>query len=145
MAQDVSLTWPPAIGGQDVAARDVADVDEVEAETAATILLETVAGVPIIVAGNMAAPGYPAGIEDRLELIGSVGTISLQGSRLELLGARPTTVTYDLGKAYQAAFDGAIQHFVDGLQSGEKFETDAADNIETLRLVEASYAAAQLR
>ena len=127
-----------------VAARAASTVAEVEAETTASILLETLAGAPIIVVGNMAAPGFPTGIEDRLELIGSEGTISLQGSRLELRGARPATATYELGGAYQAAFDGAIQHFVDCLRSGHRFETDAADNLETLRLVEASYAAAGL-
>jgi predicted dehydrogenase len=125
-----------------LAARAGSAADAVIAETMATIMLETEAGAPVIVAGNMAAPGVVAQLEDRLELIGSIGRIVLRGSRLELSGAQSDGMEYDLAAAYQAAFDGAIQHFVDALMSGAPFETDASDNLETLRLVEASYTAA---
>ena len=47
-----------------------------------------------------------------------------------------------IGASYQASFDGAIRHFVDCLESGAPFETDAADNLQTLRLVEDAYSAA---
>jgi predicted dehydrogenase len=42
------------------------------------------------------------------------------------------------------SFDGTIAHFVDCLASGARFETDATDNLETLRLVEHAYWAAGL-
>jgi predicted dehydrogenase len=124
-----------------LAARMGSATDAVIAETMATIMLETEAGAPVVVAGNMAAPGTVAQLEDRLELIGSIGRIVLRGNRLELSGAQSDAIEYDLAAAYQAAFDGAIQHFVDALLSGAPFETDASDNLETLRLMEASYAA----
>ena len=125
-----------------LAARAGCTSDAVIAETMATIMLETAAGAPVVVAGNMAAPGVLAQIEDRLELIGSIGRIVLRGNRLELSGAQSDAIEYDLEAAYQAAFDGAVRHFVDALMSETPFETDAPDNLETLRLVEASYAAA---
>jgi predicted dehydrogenase len=126
---------------QVLAARAGHTSDAVIAETMATIMLSTDSGAPVVVAGNMAAPGTPAQIEDRLELIGSVGRIVLRGNRLELSGAQSNATEYDLAAAYQAAFDGAIQHFVDSVISGTPFETDASDNLETLRLMEASYVA----
>ena len=46
---------------------------------------------------------------------------------------------------YQASFDGVIAHFVDCLETGAPFETDPADNLETLRLVEDAYWAAGLQ
>jgi predicted dehydrogenase len=49
---------------------------------------------------------------------------------------------YDRDQGYQASFDGVIAHFVECLQTGAPFETSAADNLATLRLVEAAYAAA---
>lgn len=37
-----------------------------------------------------------------------------------------------------------IAHFIECLETGAPFETDAADNLETLRLVEHAYWAAGL-
>jgi predicted dehydrogenase len=95
----------------------------------------------VLVAGNMAAPGWPAWIEDELDLIGTKASIRLRNGRLELTGAEREQIVHSHEEAYQAAFDGCIGHFVECLISGRRFETDGADNLETLRLV----ADAQLR
>ncbi len=61
---------------------------------------------------------------------------------MTLRGAEPRGVRYDNDRGYQASFDGVIAHFVDCVESGAPFETDPADNLETLRLVEHAYWAA---
>jgi D-apiose dehydrogenase len=111
------------------------EIKEVVAETQATILLESKAGVPVLVAANMAAPGWPAWIEDEFDLIGTKASVRLRENRLDLTGPEPERIVYVREDAYQAAFDGCIQHFADGLRSGAPFETDGVDNLETLRLV----------
>jgi D-apiose dehydrogenase len=126
-----------------LAARALRTSDRVAAETMATIMLETEAGAPVLVAGNMTAPGLPSEIVDRLELIGTHGRITLCGNRLELSGVQSEAIEYDLAAAYQESFDRAIQHFTNCLIMGTEFETNAFDNLETLRLVEASYDASE--
>src|SRR5262249_44456259 len=64
------------------------------------------------------------------------------GAALRLLGPRPRVAAFDFSAGYQASFDAAIRHFVDGLRRGAPFETDIVDNLETLRLVDDAYAAA---
>ena len=88
---------------------------DVASETVAAVFLETAAGAPVVLTGTMAAPGYP-----------------------------PRAERYDAERGYQASFDGVIRHFVDCLETGAPFETDPADNLETLRLVEHAYWAAGL-
>ena len=66
----------------------------------------------------------------------------LDGIELRLLGPHPRHETFDFARDYQASFDRAIGHFVDGLVTGAPFETDVRDNLETLRLVEQAYDAA---
>jgi predicted dehydrogenase len=108
----------------------------------ATILLETQRGTPVVIEGNAAAPGYPARATDRLELIGDIGSITLEGSslRLDAAGASSSAcVDFDLESAYQASFDAAIAHFADALRHHWPFETDGADNLATLALVDAAY------
>jgi predicted dehydrogenase len=63
---------------------------------------------------------------------------------LRLLGTPGQQESFDFARDYQGSFDGAIRHFVDCLINGAPFETDVRDNLETLRLVEESYAAAGL-
>lgn len=125
-----------------VDARTTHDLAEVRGETSATILLETQAGAPVVLQGSMAAPGYLPDDWDRLELIGSEASALLEEGELRLLGKEPHSLSYDAALGYQASFDGAIAHFVDCLASGESFETDISDNLETLSLVEQAYAAA---
>jgi predicted dehydrogenase len=127
---------------QVIAARTLHTIAEVAGETAATILLETDAGRPVVVTGTMAAPGFPQRTKDRLEIVGSKASVVLDAEELRVLGPASRTLRYDFDEAYQASFDNAIRHFVECLEDGAGFETDAADNLRTLRLVEDAYAAA---
>lgn len=127
-----------------VSARAKRTVAEVQGETQAVIFLETARGMPVLVSGTMAAPGFPPGTGDRLEIVGSRATILLEGNMLRLLGPAPREDTLHLAAGYQESFDRTISHFVDCLATGAAFETDAADNLETLRLVEHAYWASGL-
>jgi predicted dehydrogenase len=128
-----------------VSARALHTLEEVKGETLATILLESALGAPIVVSGTMAAPGFPPRNRDRLEVLGRRASATLVGPELRLLGSEPRHVTYDFDAGYQASFDAVIAHFVERLRSGEPFETDPVDNLETLRLVEHAYWAVGLR
>lgn len=125
-----------------VSARAARVVPEVTGESLATILMETATGVPVVVMGTMAAPGFPSRTGDRLDLVGRTASASLEATELQLRGPRPHRQSYDHDAGYQASFDGVIAHFVDCLVTGAPFETDPADNLETLRLVEHAYWAA---
>jgi predicted dehydrogenase len=127
-----------------VGARAAHTVPDVRGETLAAIFLETGAGAPVEVMGTMAAPGYPSRPPDRLEIVGSKASAAFADSELCLLGAAPRRQSYDKDRGYQASFDGVIAHFVDCLETGAPFETNPADNLETLRLVEDAYTAAGL-
>ena len=128
-----------------VAARTLHTVDVAKGETCASIFLETTAGRPVDVTGTMAAPGFPPRASDRLELIGSKASLVFDDFELRLLGDSPRSERFDGTEGYQASFDAVIAHFVDCLQSGAPFETDPADNLETMRLVEHAYLAAGQR
>jgi predicted dehydrogenase len=119
-------------------------VDAVAGETMASIFLETADGCPVLVEGNMAVPGAPAKACDRLQIIGERGAIELRDSTLTLDGEQPSSSVHDLDHAYQASFDAAIAHFVEGLRTGRPFETDGTENLATLKLVEDAYEAAGL-
>jgi predicted dehydrogenase len=125
-----------------VAARAARTIPDVRGETVAGIFLETASGAPVEVTGTMAAPGYPSRPPDRLEIVGSKASAVFADSELRLLGATPRSQSYDKDRGYQASFDGVIAHFVDCLETGVPFETDAVENLATLRLVEDAYAAA---
>jgi predicted dehydrogenase len=127
-----------------VAARGARTVPDVVGETVASIFLETASGVPVEVAGSLAAAGYPSRPPDQLEVIGSKASVTFRDSELRLHGAAPRSQRYDPDAGYQASFDGAIAHFVGCLETGAPFETDPVDNLETLRLVEHAYWAAGL-
>ncbi|HSS69246.1 MAG TPA: Gfo/Idh/MocA family oxidoreductase [Casimicrobiaceae bacterium] len=125
-----------------VAARAARTVADVRGETVASIFLETASGAPVEVTGTMAAPGYPSRPPDRLELVGSKASAVCDNCELRLLGASPRVEKYDKDRGYQASFDAVIAHFVDCVETGAAFETDPADNLGTLRLVEDAYRAA---
>ena len=128
-----------------VGARAARTVPDVIGETLASIFLETASGAPVEVTGTMAAPGYPPRSPDRLEVVGSRASATFADSELRLLAAVPRSESYDNDAGYQASFDGVIAHFVDCLETGAPFETNPADNLETLRLVEDAYVAAGLQ
>jgi predicted dehydrogenase len=128
-----------------VAARTLRSLAEAKGETFAAMFLETASGCPVEVTGTMAAPGFHPRSSDRLELIGSRGSLIFDDWTLELLGPAPRSMKFDHDRGYQESFDAVIAHFISCLKSGAPFETDAADNIETLRLVEHAYWAAGQR
>ena len=128
-----------------VAARGARTVPDVVGETVAAIFLETAAGAPVEVTGTMVAAGLPPRGPDHLEIVGSKASATFVESALCLHGPDPRSHRYDPERGYQASFDGVIAHFVECLETGAPFETDPADNLETLRLVEHAYWAASLQ
>jgi predicted dehydrogenase len=125
-----------------VAARLVRATDVVAGESAATILLETDLGAPLVVSGTMVSSGSPAFGRDRVELVGTSGGILMENDLMQLRGERPEEIRYEHAPAYQGCFDAAIAHFVRCLRTGEPFETSVEDNLKTLSLVEQVYRAA---
>jgi predicted dehydrogenase len=95
--------------------------------------------------GNISAPGYPPLPMDRLEIMGTRGTLLFERDRLSLVGSEEAPVVYDLAKNYQACFSRAIREFVRGIRDGTPFPTDRLDNLETLKLMEACYVAAGVK
>ena len=111
-------------------------------EDTAAILLEGEHGFIATADGSICAPGYPQLHGDRLEIIGTRGTIVMDYNRVFIVGAEPEAEEVDLIGRYQECFDAAIADFVRGLRDGTPFETDRLDNLETLRLMESVYRAA---
>jgi predicted dehydrogenase len=116
----------PALAGEDVA----------------LILLEGRNGLTAVMDGNASAPGYPPLPMDRLEVMGTRGTLVFERDRLMLAGSDEPPVVFDLAKNYQACFTRAVREFVEGVRNGTPFPTDRKDNLETLKLMEACYVAA---
>jgi predicted dehydrogenase len=123
-----------------VAARIRRDVEGIRGESAATMLHAGGEGRTAVVDGDMAVPGGPSRLEDRMEIVGDAGSIVLDGATLTLrAGAAPVVVHYDLGEAYQRSYDGAIAHFAHALLHGLPFETPAGAHLRVLALVEDAY------
>ncbi len=110
-------------------------------ETAAHLVLETKAGMPVIVSGDMMAAGTPSGAADWLELIGDGWRIETSDGAFHRYAGNDLVEEcyFDRLDDLQAGFDGTIRHFVEALVGDRPFETDVADNLKTLRLVEAAY------
>lgn len=109
-------------------------------EDAAAAALHRVAdGAPVFVTGNLATPGAPPLPSDSLRIIGSRGVATVEGPVLTLTGERTERVAFDSEAGYLHSYRDAIKHFLDGLESGARFETGPADNLRTLALVEAIY------
>ena len=125
-----------------VAARTLHTEPDMPGETLATLMLETAAGAPVVVAGSFVAPGFGTAVSDRIEIIGTHASVVMDEDGLELRGATPERIAVDYGAAYQACFDAGIAHFVDRLRANQPFETEPADNLRTLKLVEDAYALA---
>jgi D-apiose dehydrogenase len=114
--------------------------DEIVGEDSATLsLTRRDDRLPLAVSGNLAVHGAAPAPSDQLWIWGARGTIHLDGTVLRLMGPEPREVRFDPEQSYQAAYDGAIAHFAAGLTHGARFETAAADNLNTLALVEAAY------
>jgi predicted dehydrogenase len=129
------LLGPLALEG----ARLGAGCPAIRGEDRASLLLRDARGAAVALVGDFMAHGHPPQQRDRLEILGTTGSILLHEDRLGLTGAFEEQRTLDLAADYEASFRGAIAHFVDRLADGRAFETDAVDNLETLALVEAAY------
>jgi D-apiose dehydrogenase len=110
-------------------------------EDRAFLSFETAGGAAISMLSNLAVHGQPAGMVDHLILIGTRGTLMLQGNALRCFGPEPCELNYDMPACYLQSYARAIAHFVECLRTGEPFETAPSDNLRTLELVEAAYAA----
>lgn len=91
---------------------------------------------------SLVVPGAPPTPSDRLELIGTQGTVLLEGNVLRLNGKRNESMTFDLVAGYGDSYAAAIAHFAAALTSDAAFETAPIDNLQTLALVEEAYALA---
>lgn len=111
-------------------------------EDTAAILLEGEDGFIATADGCIAAPGYPEFHGDRMEIIGTHGTIVMELNRVFLVGQEDQAEEVDLLGRYQECFDTVMRTFITALRDGTPFETDRLDNLETLRLMESVYRAA---
>ncbi|MGI9481116.1 MAG: Gfo/Idh/MocA family protein [Hyphomicrobiales bacterium] len=111
-------------------------------EDTATILLDGPDGLIATADGCICAPGYPDLHGDRLEIIGTKGTVIMDYNRVFLAGAEEEAEEVDLLGRYQECFDYAVAQFAESVRNGAPFETDRLDNLETLRLMESVYDAA---
>ncbi len=111
-------------------------------EDVATVVLRGANGFTAVLNGTYSAHGYPVTPVDRLEIMGSRATLLYDVTRLSLVGSDEPPLAFDPVNTYQAPFTNAIRHFVACLRTGTPFETEAADNLAVLRLVEACYNAA---
>lgn len=114
--------------------------DEIRGEDVASIALHSMSGgATVFVSGNLAVHGAPPVPRDRLRIFGAHGVVSLDGGTLRFEGNETREEAFDLDASYRQSYAGAIGHFLDGLERGGRFETDARDNLMTLELVETIY------
>lgn len=111
-------------------------------EDTASILMQGTDGLIATADGCICAPGYPELHGDRLEVIGTTGTIIMDYNRVFIVGQEDAAVEVDLIGRYQECFDTSTRAFVEGVQNNTAFETDRQDNLQTLRLMESVYYAA---
>ncbi|WP_114287019.1 Gfo/Idh/MocA family protein [Candidatus Halocynthiibacter alkanivorans] len=111
-------------------------------EDTASILMEGADGLIATADGCICAPGYPELHGDRLEVIGTTGTIIMDYNRVFIVGQEDKAIKVDLTGRYQECFDTITRAFVEGVQHNTPFETDRQDNLQTLRLMESVYDAA---
>jgi predicted dehydrogenase len=131
------------LGPLQVLAAQVAKVNlELEGEDAAVVLLKGARGLTAVLDGNISAPGYGPLPVDRVEIMGTRGTLVFDRDRLYMAGSGESPVVFDLVRNYQVCFSAAVRDFASGIRSGRPFQTDRLDNLETLKLMEASYVAA---
>lgn len=112
---------------------------EISGEDTAIIQMSGRGGLAIQIFATFAAHGHPPTATDRLEILGSSGTIRLEGEDLSMSGVEVLSKRFDAVAAYQGSYDETIAHFVNRLADGQPFVTAPDDNLETLRLVEACY------
>jgi D-apiose dehydrogenase len=110
----------------------------IKGEDRAALFMTSADGAAVTLIGDFMAHGYPPQAFDRLELLGTRGSIFLREDALRITGDVEEVIRLDLAANYKASYRNAFTHFIDGLASGS-FETSPEDNLETLRIVEAAY------
>ncbi|HEX7811767.1 MAG TPA: Gfo/Idh/MocA family oxidoreductase [Burkholderiales bacterium] len=125
-----------------VAARTAKVNSALAGEDVAVIMLAGGNNLTAVLDGNISAAGYGPLPMDRLEIMGTRGTLIFERDRLYLAGSEEPPVIFDLARNYQICFTRAVQEFVRGIRDGTPFPTDRLDNLQTLKLMESCYAAA---
>ena len=134
------------LGPLEVVAARIAKVNrELAGEDTAVVLLKGAGGLIGVLDGNISAPGYGPLPTDRVEIMGTRGTLVFDRDRLYMAGSSDAPVVFDLAKNYQICFSSAVREFVRGLRDGKPFATDRLDNLETLKLMESCYHVAGVR
>ncbi len=134
------------LGPLEVVATRIAKVNkELAGEDVAVIMLAGKNNLTAVLDGNISAPGYGPMPMDRLEIMGTRGTLIFERDRLYIAGADDAPVVFDLAKNYQICFTQAVREFVRGIHEGTAFPTDRLDNLDTLRLMESCYVAAGVK
>jgi predicted dehydrogenase len=134
------------LGPLNVVATQVAKINkELAGEDVAVILIRGRGELGVVLDGNISAPGYGPLPVDRLEIMGSKGTLIYDRDRLYMVGSDEPPELFDLAKNYQVCFSSAVREFVHGVRSGKPFPTDRLDNLETLKLMESCYLAAGVK
>jgi predicted dehydrogenase len=134
------------LGPLQVASAQVAKVNKALAgEDVAVILMHGRNGMTVVMDGNISAPGYGPMPADRLEIMGTKGTLVFDRDRLTMAGSDEAPLVFDLAKNYQACFTSAVREFVRGLLDSKPFAIDRLDNLETLKLMESCYVAAGVK
>jgi predicted dehydrogenase len=93
--------------------------------------------------GNASVRGFSPAIDDALEITGPNGTIGFTGGTATLVASQSASASFDLVAGYADSYAAAIAHFAKALTADSPFETDLADNLATLALVEQAYASAR--
>ena len=134
------------LGPLEVVSAQVAKVNKsLAGEDVAVILMRGRGDLTAVMDGNISAPGYGPMPADRLEIMGTKGTLIYDRDRLYLADSNEPPVVFDLAKNYQACFSSAVREFVTGLHDDKPFAIDRLDNLETLKLMEACYVAAGVK
>ncbi|MEX2284201.1 MAG: Gfo/Idh/MocA family oxidoreductase [Gemmatimonadota bacterium] len=113
--------------------------EAIKGEDRAALYMTGASSEAVTLVGDFMAHGYPPSPFDRLELLGTTGSILLHQDQLRLTGNSEQTIPLDLAADYKASYRNAIAHFLDGLANHTPFETVPEDNLETLKIVEAAY------
>ena len=115
---------------------------EVRGEDHAVILLEGHRRWALI-DSSLVVPRAPPTPSDHFEIVGTKGTVLLEGNVLRMRGRRDESITLDLAAGYGDSYAAVIAHFAAALATDTPFETGPEDNLQTLALVEDAYALAQ--
>src|SRR5258708_3636066 len=112
------------LGPLEVVAVQVSKVNrELAGEDATVVLLKGPGGLTAVLDGNISAPGYGPLPTDRVEIMGTRGTLVFDRDRLYMAGADDAPVVFDLAKNYQICFSAPVREFVTCLPTRQPLPT----------------------